>query len=108
MPLHRSALLLLLVLPPPAAAARDYYVSAAGNDSRDGTAAEPWRTLAKVNATNLQPGDRVLLEGGRTFSGPDGRFRLSKPGARIVFVGLAKPGRRPHRQPECENHRLIV
>jgi hypothetical protein len=70
MPLHRSALLLLLVLPPSTAAARDYYVSATGDDSRSGSAAEPWRTLAKVNATRLQPGDRVLLEGGRTFSGP--------------------------------------
>ena len=70
MPLHRSALLLFLVLPPSPAAARDYFVSATGDDDRSGSAAEPWRTLAKVNATSLQPGDRVLLEGGRTFVGP--------------------------------------
>jgi hypothetical protein len=69
MPL-RPALLLLLVLSSSAAAARDYFVSATGDDSRPGSAAEPWRTLAKVNVTSLQPGDRVLLEGGRTFAGP--------------------------------------
>ena len=56
--------------PAPPAAARDYFVSATGDDSRSGSAAEPWRTLAKVNATSFQPGDRVLLEGGRTFAGP--------------------------------------
>jgi len=70
MPLHRSALLLLLVLPPSHAAARDYFVSPTGDDNRSGSSAEPWRTLAKVNATSLQPGDRVLLEGGRAFVGP--------------------------------------
>jgi len=70
MPLHRSALLLLLVLAPSPALARDYFVSATGDDTRSGSAAEPWRTLARVNGTSLQPGDRILLEGGRTFVGP--------------------------------------
>ncbi len=70
MPRQRSALLLLVLLAAWPAAARDYFVSATGNDDRPGSEAEPWRTLAKVNATALQPGDRVLLEGGRTFAGP--------------------------------------
>src|SRR5512133_3220408 len=70
MRLHRPALLLLLVLPAPTAAARDYVVSATGDDSRSGSAAEPWRSLAKVNTTSFQPGDRILLEGGRVFAGP--------------------------------------
>jgi hypothetical protein len=69
MALHRSALLMLLLLPAPSVA-RDYVVSATGDDTRSGSAAEPWRTLAKVSATSLQPGDRVLLEGGRVFAGP--------------------------------------
>lgn len=48
-----------------------YYVSPAGDDSRAGTSPDAaWRTLAKVNNTELQPGDSVLLEGGRTFAGP--------------------------------------
>jgi hypothetical protein len=42
------------------ALAIDYYVSAAGADGNPGTASAPWRTLAKVNATSLAPGDRVL------------------------------------------------
>src|SRR5512144_685414 len=70
MTLHRSALLLLLLLPASPGTGRDYYVSATGDDGRSGSEAEPWRTLAKVNATRLEPGDRVLLEGGRTFAGP--------------------------------------
>lgn len=70
MPLRRSAFLLFLACLPSSAGARDYVVSTTGSDEQPGTAAQPWRTLAKVNATSLQPGDRVLLEGGRTFSGP--------------------------------------
>jgi hypothetical protein len=47
----------------------DYHVSSEGNDSDAGTAAEPWRTISKVNAVDLKPGDRVLFEGGKTFEG---------------------------------------
>jgi hypothetical protein len=47
-----------------------YYISASGDDAAAGTSAEAaWRTLSRVNALDLEPGDRVLLEGGRTFSG---------------------------------------
>jgi Right handed beta helix region len=47
-----------------------YYVSPSGNDSAAGTsAAAPWRTLARVNTAKLRPGDRVLLQGGRRFTG---------------------------------------
>lgn len=53
------------------AATTTYYVSATGDDARAGTSpATAWRTLAKVNNTRLQPGDSVLLEGGKTFTGP--------------------------------------
>ena len=47
---------------------RTFYVSSAGDDNADGTAAHPWRTVAKVNATPMVPGDRVLLAGGQTFT----------------------------------------
>jgi hypothetical protein len=70
MPLHRLALPLFLVVAASPADARDYFVSATGGDGGPGSGVAPWRTLAKVNATRLQPGDRVLLEGGRTFAGP--------------------------------------
>ena len=49
--------------------ARDYVVSPHGSDTNPGTAAQPWQTLAKVNATALKPGDRVLLTSGATFTG---------------------------------------
>jgi hypothetical protein len=61
------ASILLAVSP---AVARDYYVSTAGNDGGPGSATAPWRTLGKVNATSFQPGDRILLEGGQSFTGP--------------------------------------
>ena len=43
-----------------------YYVaSSTGNDSHDGLSeANAFATIAKVNALNLQPGDRVLLKCG--------------------------------------------
>ncbi|MHC4592173.1 MAG: right-handed parallel beta-helix repeat-containing protein, partial [Planctomycetota bacterium] len=50
-------------------AGRDYYVSPSGNDANPGTIGEPWQTVAMVNATDFEPGDRVLFEGGATFSG---------------------------------------
>lgn len=41
-----------------------YYVSNSGNDSNPGTEAQPWKTVAKVNATNFQPGDSILFKRG--------------------------------------------
>jgi len=50
--------------------ATTYYVSPSGNDDHPGTSAEAaWRTLDKVNSTDLSPGDKVLFEAGREFSG---------------------------------------
>jgi len=49
----------------------DFYVSPSGSDSNPGTSPEaPWRTLAKVDAAPLLPGDRVHLEGGAVFTEP--------------------------------------
>ena len=45
--------------------AATYYVSNSGNDSNAGTsAASPWQTLAKVNATKFHSGESVLLQAG--------------------------------------------
>jgi hypothetical protein len=49
--------------------ARDYYISLAGDDSSPGTQDKPWRSVARVNATRLQPGDRVHFQGGQRFAG---------------------------------------
>ncbi|MDQ3035321.1 MAG: right-handed parallel beta-helix repeat-containing protein [Myxococcota bacterium] len=47
-----------------------YYVRPTGDDASAGTSPElAWRTLARVNEADLEPGDRVLLEGGASFDG---------------------------------------
>lgn len=48
-----------------------YYVSPTGNDNAVGTSPQAaWRTLARASGAVLQPGDRLLLQGGQRFSGP--------------------------------------
>jgi len=47
-----------------------YYVSSQGDDASPGTTANaPWKTLERVEAAALGPGDRVLFRGGERFSG---------------------------------------
>jgi hypothetical protein len=47
-----------------------YYVSPDGADEAAGTSPQkPWKTIGKVNATALRPGDIVLFKGQATFSG---------------------------------------
>jgi len=50
---------------------RTYHVDAThGDDARDGLSPQsPWRTLAKVNAAPLRPGDSVLLKRGESWRG---------------------------------------
>jgi hypothetical protein len=60
-----------------------YYVSAAGNDAYAGTSPQSaWRSIARVNAVDLNPGDRILFEGGRTFgvNGAAGPNLIANPG----------------------------
>lgn len=65
-----SCAILLCLVSLGCSAASNYYVSPAGDDANPGTEAKPWRSVAKVNETDLEPGDRVLFEGGKTFIGP--------------------------------------
>jgi hypothetical protein len=46
-----------------------YYVSLQGDDANPGSKSKPWKTIAKVNETDFQPGDQILFEGGSTFEG---------------------------------------
>jgi Right handed beta helix region len=47
-----------------------YYVSTRGKDTNAGTSAtKAWRTIGRVNSQDLNPGDEVLFEGGRSFAG---------------------------------------
>lgn len=49
------------------AAGATFYVSPSGSDTNPGTIDAPWRTIGRVNAAALQPGDRVLFAGGARF-----------------------------------------
>jgi hypothetical protein len=47
-----------------------YYVSPSGNDSRGGTSTSTaWKTISRVNKQTLHSGDKVLFQGGKSFSG---------------------------------------
>ena len=47
-----------------------YFVSPAGNDGRSGESPDrAWRTIDRVNKQQLKPGDMVLFQAGKTFSG---------------------------------------
>jgi Right handed beta helix region len=47
-----------------------YYVSPTGNDQNAGTSpTTAWRTINHVNSVEFRAGDRILFEGGNTFSG---------------------------------------
>ncbi|MBN1181611.1 MAG: hypothetical protein JXB49_04930 [Bacteroidales bacterium] len=52
--------------------ATTYYVSNSGNDGANGTSpATAWKTIARVNITNLLPGDSVLFEAGGCWRNTD-------------------------------------
>ncbi|RPJ39608.1 MAG: right-handed parallel beta-helix repeat-containing protein, partial [Planctomycetaceae bacterium] len=59
----------LWALGPANAYSRQHYVSPSGDDSNPGTRARPWRSIEKVNATNLGPGDCVSFQAGKRFAG---------------------------------------
>jgi hypothetical protein len=47
-----------------------YYVAGNGRDNNAGiSTSKPWKTIGRVNAQDLDPGDRVLFEGGKSFAG---------------------------------------
>lgn len=47
-----------------------YYVSSSGDDTNSGLSpGDAWQTIDKVNSRNIKPGERVLFEGGKTFTG---------------------------------------
>jgi len=70
-----------------APAPRTFYVDAAdGNDGRDGlSAGSAWRTLGKINAAPLRPGDTLRLRRGGTWRGqlvP----HSGQPGAPVTYA----------------------
>ncbi len=79
-------LLICWLLIPSGLFARNYYISATGNDTNDGSIEYPWLTLAKVSAAAandnnggfIQPGDSILFRAGDTFVG---RLMIQRSGA---------------------------
>jgi len=48
----------------------DYFLSPGGDDSASGTSpGKAWKSISKVNTITFNPGDKVLFEGGGTFTG---------------------------------------
>src|SRR5437762_1127026 len=51
--------------------ATTYYISPSGNDAAAGTSTSaPWKSITRINSVDLEPGDRVLFQGGQTFAAP--------------------------------------
>jgi len=80
--------------------AATYYVSSTGSDAADGSQANPWQTISKVNAASLVAGDQVLFRRGDTFQGsliPPSSGATGNPitfgaygsGAKPIITGLS-------------------
>jgi hypothetical protein len=68
--LYLAALLTGLAAASVTAEAAVYHVANTGADGQDGQSPErAWRTLTRVNAADLKPGDRVLFHRGDTWRG---------------------------------------
>lgn len=77
---------------PVAAAGSAYYVDCStGNDARSGrSTALAWRSIAKANAAQLQPGDRLLFKRGCRWTGPLNARWNGLPGAPITIEAYGK------------------
>lgn len=98
-----------LSAPTPASAAAGgttYYVdAAAGNDGNAGTSASmAWRTLARVNAVTLQPGDAILLKSGAVWQGESLDLRGSGVAGHPIVIDRYGSGSKP--QIDFANHAI--
>ena len=94
----RRILLLAAAVVGHQAAAATYHVDAgAGDDTRSGASPDQaWKSLEKVNATVLQPGDQVLFKAGQTWTGqlkPRGPGKL--PDAQVALTRIGRYGEGP-------------
>ena len=83
---------ILLLAAVSALEAATYYVdSAKGDDGNSGTAAgRPWKSLAKVNATEFRPGDRILFKSGSAWLGQLAPRSSGAAGAPIILDRYGK------------------
>ena len=63
-------IIILCLFATSSASAADYFLTPTGDDALTGTSVESaWRSIVRVNATTLRPGDRVLFQSGARFEG---------------------------------------
>src|SRR3546814_21133326 len=69
-------------------AALTYYVDAETGADRNTGIVEPeaWRTIERVNAARLDPGDRVLFRRGPAFGGELAPPASGRPGSPLPFA----------------------
>ena len=71
----------------------DYYVSLLGDDSNTGSSEiQPWRSIDRVNAAQLLPGDSIWFQANQTFVGNLSLANV-KPAPRAVTIGSYGSGR---------------
>ena len=67
---HLIVLYVMLLIFSINAGGANYFVSSSGDDSESGTSPQKaWKTIDKVNAMTFGAGDKILFEGGKTFTG---------------------------------------
>lgn len=67
-----------------------YYVSSVGSDSGSGSSTSPWRSVARVNSATLRSGDKVLFQGGKTFSGTGLKVTSAESGITFGTYGSGR------------------
>src|SRR4051794_35852731 len=79
-----------------AAGGGSFYVNcSSGKDTNPGTAAAPWKSLAKASAATLQPGDQLLLARGCVWNGQRLDASWAGTAAAPITVGAYGDGPRP-------------
>jgi hypothetical protein len=64
------SLFILFILPFPAWSTTYYVDATGGNDGNSGISlSTSWKTIAKVNSSNFNPGGKILFKGGRFGEG---------------------------------------
>jgi hypothetical protein len=91
-----KTILLILTFSISSIFASTYYIDAVnGNDSNNGTSSSTaWKTLAKVNSTNFNPGDQISFNRGNTWVGALIPSSSGTSSNRIVY-GAYGTGRKP-------------
>jgi len=85
---------LLMLVCASAARAETWHVdSEHGDDARSGlTAADAWKTLARISQADLKPGDTILLAAGSVWREP---LLITRSGAEFAPITVAREGKGP-------------